>query len=86
VYAQLLRVRIYADAAGAAPLDRIAAEQEGAALESFQAENGCFWFGREDGAVLPFENPVSTGFALQALALWSDSRAGMAPPHRHLLI
>jgi len=82
VYAQLLRLRVYADAAGVAPLDRAAAQQEAAALESFQAENGGFYFGRKGGVVLPYENPVSTAFALQALALWN----GVAPPHRHLLI
>jgi hypothetical protein len=31
-------------------------------------------------------NPVSTAFALQALAYWEQCRAGAAQPHRHLLI
>lgn len=82
VYAQLLRLRMYADAAGVAPLDRAAAQEEAAALERFQAEDGSFWFGRKDGAFLPYANPVSTAFALQALALYH----GEARPHRHLLI
>jgi hypothetical protein len=82
VYAQLLRLRLYAAAAGVAPLDRPAAQEEAAALESFQAENGGFYFGRKGETFLPYENPVSTAFALQALALWH----GLAQPHRHLLI
>lgn len=82
VYAQLLRIRLYADAAGASPLDRAAAREEAAALEAFQRANGCFCFGRKSGAEMPYDNPVSTAFALQALALWH----GCASPHRHLLI
>jgi hypothetical protein len=82
VYAQLLRIRLHADAAGAVPLDRAAAQEEAAKLESFQAENGAFYFGRKGAVTLPYENPVSTAFALEALALWH----GCARPHRHLLI
>jgi hypothetical protein len=82
VYAQLLRIRLHAAAVGAVPLDRAAAQEEAAALESFQRENGCFSFGRKAGVLMPYDNPVSTGFALQALALWH----GCAPPLRHLLI
>ena len=82
VYAQLLRIRLFADAAGASPLDPAAAREEAAALETFQKENGCFCFGRRAGELLPYDNPVSTAFALQALALWH----GCAPPQRHLLI
>ena len=82
VYAQLLRIRLHADSAGAVPLDRIAAQEEAAALETFQAENGGFYFGRKGLSMLPYENPVSTAFALEALSLWH----GFARPHRHLLI
>lgn len=82
VYAQLLRLRLFADAAGVTPLDRAAAQEEAAALESFQAENGGFWFGRKGSEFLPYLNPVSTAFALEALALWN----GDARPQRHLLI
>lgn len=82
VYAQLLRLRLYADAAGITPLDRVAAGEEAAALESFQAEDGSFWFGRKSQDFLPYANPVSTAFALQALALWNSA----ARPHCHLLI
>ena len=45
--------------------------------------DGGFYFGRTGGNWEPYINPVSTAFALQALALGS----GAAPqPHRHLLI
>jgi len=92
VYAQLLRIRLYADWAGGAPLDREAAQFEAGKLAGFQASaqdariDGGFYFGRKAGAVLPFVNPVSTAFALQALALWEQCRDGRAQPHRHLLI
>jgi hypothetical protein len=43
--------------------------------------DGGFYFGRAAGAFLPYINPVSTAFALQALALWSGADA-----YRHLLI
>ena len=82
VYAQLLRLRLFADAAGVAPLDRAAAQEEAAALETFQSESGGFWFGRKGAEFLPYVNPVSTAFALEALALWS----GEARPQVDLLI
>jgi hypothetical protein len=96
VYAQLLRMRLYADWNGALPLDREAAQCEAAKLAGFQASGGVtrddarieggFYFGRKDGAIMPFVNPVSTAFALQALALWERRGAGGDRPHRHLLI
>ena len=58
VYAQLLRVRLYADWLGVVPLDRSAAEFEAAQLAAFQADdsdprdprmNGGYWFGRKNG-------------------------------------
>ena len=88
VYAQLLRMRLYAGAAGVVPLDREAAAFEAARLAQFQAAdgdpriNGGFYFGRRQGAWLQYVNPVSTAFALQALALWETG----ALPLRHLLI
>jgi hypothetical protein len=88
VYAQLLRVRVYAASIGAVPLDRAAAEWEAERLLEFstQAEDqridGGFYFGRTAGNWEPYINPVSAAFALQALALWNG--AGQA--HRHLLI
>jgi hypothetical protein len=78
VYAQLLRARIYADRAGLAPLDRDAAEFEAARLEEFQRPDGGFWFGRMGGRWLPYVNPVSAGFALQALAMWQGAAAPVA--------
>ncbi len=85
VYAQLLRLRIYASEI--APLDRAAADQETERLATFQAVSndprvdGGFYFGRAAGTLLPYINPVSTAFALQALALWNGAGA-----YRHLLI
>ena len=92
VYAQLLRIRLYADWAGAAPLDREAARTEADKLAGFQAAasdariDGGYYFGRQGGGWLPYVNPVSTAFALQALGLWEHCLAGGAQPHRHLLI
>jgi hypothetical protein len=92
VYAQLLRIRLYADWAGAAPLDREAAQFEADKLAGFQAAgadpriDGGYYFGRQGGGWLPYVNPVSTAFALQALGLWEHCRSGGAQPHRHLLI
>lgn len=88
VYAQLLRVRLFADHAGAAPLDRAAAQWEAERLLEFAAASadrrvdGGFYFGRTAGRWEPFINPVSAAFALQALALWN----GDARPDRLLLI
>lgn len=92
VYAQVLRMRIYADWAGVVPLDRQAAGAEAAALHEFQCAgddpriDGGFWFGRKHGAWMPYVNPVSAGFALQALELWRSHQSGGAPAHRHALI
>ena len=92
VYAQLLRIRIFAHWAGVAPLDLPAARQEAAALAGFQAAStdphidGGFYFGRAAGAWLPYVNPVSTAFSLQALALWDQYQAARAPADCRLLI
>jgi hypothetical protein len=95
VYAQLLRLRLYADWLGVMPLDRPAAEFEAAQLAAFQVAdsdrhstrmNGGYWFGRKNAEPLPFINPVSAAFACQALELWDTSRAAGAQAHRHLLI
>ncbi len=88
VYAQLLRIRIFADALGIVPLDRAAAEREADILSAFQAAGedpriaGGFYFGRKGSAWLPYVNPVSTAFAVQALAVWN----GSAPAGWHQLI
>jgi len=73
VYAQLLRVRILAARTGAVPLDRAAARQEAARLAEFQARDGGWNFGFQAGEWLPYRNPVSTAFAMQALALWEGA-------------
>lgn len=78
VYAQLLRVRLFADRQGFVPLDRDAAEHEASRLTEFQAEDGGWNFGRRAGEWLPYRNPVSTAFALQALAMWHGAPAGIA--------
>ena len=88
VYAQLLRLRLYADAAGVEPLDRVAARAEAETLGAFQASSedarldGGFYFGRagggQGGVWAPYVNPVSTAFAMQALALWNGGAP--APP------
>lgn len=87
VYAQLLRMRLFADRAGVAPLDRDAAAHEASELAGFQAVSddpridGGFYFGRARGRWLPYANPVSTAFAMQALAMWEDAR----PAHAELI-
>jgi hypothetical protein len=92
VYAQLLRIRLYADWAGVAPLDREAAQCEAERLSEFQAADsdiridGGFSFGRTGGTWSPHVSPVSTAFALQALELWESCRTGEPQAHRHLLI
>jgi len=65
---------------GVLPLDRAAAAHEaeqaaGFVLESEDARiSGGFCFGRKGEELLPFVNPVSTAFCLQALALWDDRK------------
>jgi hypothetical protein len=92
VLAQLLRIRLYADWAGAVPLDRTSARAEAERLAGFQCSDsdpridGGFCFGRRDGECIPHVSPVSTAFALQALALWEGHSTGEAQAHRHMLI
>ncbi len=84
VPAQLLRVRLIAHHLGAAPLDEAAACEEADRVASFQAPpshpdprlRGGFFFGSKRGELLPFSNPVSTAFGLQALQLWRQHQAG----------
>ncbi|HMC57777.1 MAG TPA: hypothetical protein VKJ01_01170 [Candidatus Solibacter sp.] len=76
VYAQVLRMRLYADWAGVAPLDCEAARFEAETLQEFQAADddpridGGYYFGRTGAVRLPYVNPVSSAFAIQALELW----------------
>lgn len=78
VCAQLLRVRLIAHRLHGLPLDREAAAEEARRAASYQASSkdpridGGFWFGRKNSEMLPFVNPVSTVFCMQALALWQD--------------
>jgi hypothetical protein len=78
VCAQLLRVRLIAHRMYGLPLDRYAAEEEAARAAQYQAKSedpridGGFWFGRRNGELAPYVNPVSTLFCRQALALWDD--------------
>jgi len=78
VYAQLLRVRLYGEAVGVLPLDEAAAAHEAEELATFQLSSsdlridGGFSFGRRGSESLPFVNPVSTAFCMQALDLWNN--------------
>jgi hypothetical protein len=84
VAAQILRVRLIAHHIDALPLDEAAASHEAARAASFQAApdhpdprlRGGFYFGSKRGEMLPFSNPVSTGFCLQALQLWQQHQSG----------
>jgi hypothetical protein len=81
VYAQLLRARLVGEAHGVLPLDETAAAHEAEQARGFQIASddprvsGGFLFGRKQGAALPFVNPVSTAFCVQALAWWDDRLA-----------
>jgi hypothetical protein len=82
VCAQLLRVRLAAHYMGAVSLNENAASEEAQRVAGYQARSedarvdGGFWFGRRGGEIMPYVNPVSTAFSLQALALWEQHRAG----------
>lgn len=82
VYAQLLRVRLYADRAGFVRLNEAQAAEEAAAIPGFQYSSsdrrldGGFSFGKRSSVDMPFANPVSTAFCLQAMAQWSARAAG----------
>jgi hypothetical protein len=82
VYAQLLRVRLIGSQRAGLPLNEGEAAEEAAAIHQFQIEqpgstaHGGFWFGRKSGVPLPYINPVSTAFCLQAYEWWQDQQAG----------
>jgi hypothetical protein len=92
VCAQLLRIRLIAHHLGAAPLDEPAACEEADRAASYQAASsdprvhGGFWFGQKGGRKLPFVNPASTAFCMQALTLWQEHRAGKWSFELHELI
>ena len=52
------------------------AEEEAEAIKQFEIpEIGGFYFGRRNVTeYMPFHNPWSTGFCLQALAMWEGDR------------
>jgi hypothetical protein len=82
VSAQLLRIRLIAYHKEVMDLDQSAAREEADRAASYQSNSndprlrGGFWFGKKGGEILPFMNPVSTAFCMQALALWSDHQSG----------
>ena len=86
VNAQLLRVRFAASALTGLPLNEVEAAEEAAAIQEFQidepavSDHGGFWFGSKHGRQLPFINPVSTAFCLQAHQWWLDYQAGRFVP------
>jgi hypothetical protein len=92
VYAQLLRARLYGESLAGIPLDRAAAAQEAEQAASFQLDSpdirvaGGFLFGRKSGELLPFVNPVSTVFCVQALTQWADRRNNAFEARRQALI
>ncbi len=91
-YAQLLRARLFAEAAGVLPLDAIQAREEHDAIAAFQNHSndprlmGGYAFGARAGEALPFANPVSTAFCLQASAYWYQRKAGTFGAHWRELI
>jgi hypothetical protein len=91
VYAQLLRIRLWAENSGIA-LAQTEACAEAHALPPFQLVSedrrlaGGFAFGRRGAELLPFANPVSTAFAAQAWQMWQERRAGETSYSRHPLI
>ncbi len=92
VYAQLLRVRLYAAGLGLVPLDTAAATEEAEAIPTFQIASsdsrtdGAFSFGRKDGRLMPYANPVSTAFCIQVSEMWKDHCSGRFVADWRLLI
>jgi hypothetical protein len=92
VYAQLLRARLIGEASGVTPLDHAAAAQEAGQAATFQVSSddarvaGGFLFGKKCGESMPFVNPVSTAFCVQALAWWDDRKNNALEARRQLLI
>lgn len=92
VFAQLLRLRLFASALGVVALDRAAATREAAAVAAFQLESsdsridGAFGFGTRCGQMMPFVNPVSTAFGVQALSMWQQYQEHCLQPDLRALI
>jgi hypothetical protein len=86
VYAQLLRARLLSNDCG---VDAAYEAEQAASFQIHSGEacvNGGFLFGRKQGEDLPFVNPVSTAFCVQALALWNDRETGRPLFAREALI
>ena len=92
VCAQLLRVRLIAHYLEAVPLEEAAAREEARRAAAYQSSHsdprlrGGFWFGQRRGEILPFMNPVSTAFCMQALELWRRHQSGAWQFELHQLI
>jgi hypothetical protein len=96
VCAQLLRLRLIAHRHHGLALDHEAAAEEARRAASYQATSqarstdlridGGFWFGRKHEKMLPFVNPVSSIFCLQALTLWQDHCANRWTFQLHELV
>lgn len=86
VRAQLLRVKLYADALAVRELGQAEAEREVSRILEFQVEDpdarirGGFRFGRKAGQWMPYVNPYTTAFAVQALEMWRAWREGRFQP------
>lgn len=82
--AQLLRVRLFADAFGAVKLNAAEAGEEAAWAARYQMLSedarldGGFRFGQREGTPAPYANPVSSAFCAQALAMWTTREADRA--------
>lgn len=92
VNAQLLRLRLFAAELRALPLDREDAQREAETVAGFQFRQGDrrlaggFCFGRRGQQLLPFANPVASGFCAQALEMWRQYQAGESQPYWRTLI
>jgi len=92
VRAQTLRLRLLAAALEVLPIEEARAAQEAARVQGYQLEHpdprigGGFCFGRQDAELLPYVNPVSTAFCLQALEMWRHFQDGRLEPAWQSLI
>lgn len=92
VYAQLLRMRIFAADSGVAAMRDTAAASEAMQAASFQFHGGGarfeggYGFGVKAGKIMPFVNPVSTAFCAQALDMWHGYLANRSVPDRKALV
>ncbi len=81
-FGQLLRARLFAEAAGVLPLDLAQGQEEYNVFAALQDHSGTqrlrggYYFGTRAGEVLPFSNPVSTAFCMQAQTYWEERQAG----------